>query len=570
MPTRDAQIRRQLTALIATRWRQLLVIQVFGLCGLALTNWLLVPGYPRYLFAFHALGSAVSLASARLLREEPFASRPVAFGLALVALAALQRSVVGWLSGEVELTAIIAVAVTMTVAAAIPWGPGPQVVAASLALAAIAANGALVGGPVADLGPAVGAIGVTLGVSILIARHVERSAIELISENWRRRRSEADLALLNAELEQRVRIRTAELAAVIENSRDAIWSVDRNGAVHVMNGAALRRLGGRDPRALGGADPFAALSAAERDQLRRLYARAFAGEHVEIEQTVDTPNGVGHFVVAVHPIVEDGTVVGAAVFSRDVTARRRAEEQARQHQADLAHVLRISTMGEMAAGLAHEINQPLGAIANYALGAARRLREGGPVERAVLLEIVERIGGEALRGGEIIRRMRELLQKETPPPQPVDLNAVARASARLLEGEARRQGVHLDLELAPAVPPVMGDPVQLEQVLINLLLNGIDACAAASGDARVVVCTAAQNGGVTVAVSDRGVGLPSPPADVFAPFFTTKPRGLGMGLSISRSIVEFHGGRLDAEANPDRGSTFRFTLPSDTGAAVAG
>ena len=150
----------------------------------------------------------------------------------------------------------------------------------------------------------------------------------------------------------------------------------------------------------------------------------------------------------------------------------------------------------------------------------------------------------------------------------MDLNEVARASARVVEGEALRQGVDLDLELAAALPTVLGDPIQLEQVLLNLLLNGIEASAAATnGSRQVVVRTGAGAGDVEVAVTDHGVGLPPPPADVFAPFFTTKPCGLGMGLSISRSIVELHGGHLDALSNPDAGATFRLTLPSEPTAA---
>src|SRR5262249_38639714 len=230
--------------------------------------------------------------------------------------------------------------------------------------------------------------------------------------------------------------------------------------------------------------------------------------------------------------------------------------------------LRISTMGEMSAGLAHEINQPLSAIANYALGAARRLRAGSAVDNAALLDVVECIGTEALRAGEVIRRLRELLHKEEPRPQRVDLNEVARASALVVEGEALRQGVDLDLELAAALPAVLGDPIQLEQVLLNLLLNSIEASAAATnGSRQVVVRTVAGAGGLEVAVTDHGVGLPPPPAHVFAPFFPPKPRGPRLGLASGRSIVELHGGHLDALPNPDAGAPFRLTLPSEPIAA---
>ena len=251
------------------------------------------------------------------------------------------------------------------------------------------------------------------------------------------------------------------------------------------------------------------------------------------------------------------------MVSKDITARKRAEATVREHQAQPAHVLRVSTMGEMAAGLAHEINQPLGAIANVAQGSARRLR-AGTIAAADLLPVVESIGAEALCAGEVIRRLRDLVRKEDPRQVPVDVNQLVRDSLRLIEAEARARGVAIALELAPALPRVAANDIQIEQVLLNLLLNGVEAVEADGRGQRVVtVRTAAADRGVEVAVRDTGAGLPAPPADVFAPFFTTKPHGLGMGLSISRSIVEAHGGRLWAAPNPDRGSTFRFHLPSD-------
>lgn len=252
-----------------------------------------------------------------------------------------------------------------------------------------------------------------------------------------------------------------------------------------------------------------------------------------------------------------------------VTVRRGAEEQARRHQAELAHVQRVATMGEITAGLAHEINQPIGAIANYALGAARRLRDG-TAAAADLRPIVEAIGAEALRAGDIIRRIRELLRKEAPGFETVDLNEVARAAVRVSEAEAQRLGVRLATELAPALPAVHGTAIQLEQVLLNLLLNAIEASAEGPDAGAVVLRTAAAGGGVELTISDAGSGLPAPPADVFAPFFTTKTHGLGMGLAISRSIVEGHGGTIEGWTRVPRGATFRVRLPAGAAPAAQG
>ncbi|HSP96684.1 MAG TPA: ATP-binding protein [Candidatus Dormibacteraeota bacterium] len=568
MASSEPRIRAQLTELIVARIRLLTGIVAGGAAVMAVANQLLMPAVSPYLFPLQAGGATVAVFAVWLLHAPSVRARPVPIGLLLFAVVCAVRVAVGWLTHDLAATTILAVGLILTLAATVPWGLWPQLATAALGAMAIAGNGALIGvNVIGALGPSAAAVALALGLSVLLAYELEAYEIELMTEIGHRRRSEAELARLNAELEHRVRARTAELEAVIENSGDAIWSVDRTGALRVINGAAHRRLAKRYGAAYDPRDPVRPVSPAVRAQYHALYERAFAGEHVQIERSIEAPGGVGHFAISVHPIVEDGAVVGATIFSSDITAPKRAEEQARQHQADLAHVLRIGTMGEMAAGLAHEINQPLGAIANYALGAVRRLRAGDAVDHAALLEVAEHIGAEALRAGEIIRRLRGLLRKEEPQPQPVDLNEVARASARVVEGEALRQGVDLDLELAATLPPVLGDPIQLEQVLLNLLLNGIEASAATANESRrVVVRTGAGAGDVEVAVSDHGVGLPPPPADVFAPFFTTKPRGLGMGLSISRSIVELHGGHLAATRNPDRGSTFRLTLPSEPAA----
>ncbi len=572
MASPGSRIHAQLTALIAARLRVLLWLIAGGVGATAVANAVLLPDLPTWLAILEMAGVVLASTGAWLLRRPATRRRPVLIGILMVLIGSALRVAAGWVTHDLAATVILSVGLTLTLAAAVPWGIGPQLVTAVLAGTAIAINGILIGTGVMDgLGPAAGAVAIALGLSVLLAHEVESFQLDVMTENWHRRRSEAELARLNTDLERRVRARTAELAAVIENSRDAIWSVDRSCTVRVMNAAAHHRLAHRYGSAYDARDPTRPVSPHVRERFHALYKRAFAGEHVQIERTAASPSGLGHFLVAVHPIVEDGAVVGATVFSSDITDRKRAEEQARQHQADLAHVLRIHTMGEMAAGLAHEINQPLGAIANYALGAARRLRAGSGIDDASLLAVVESIGAEALRAGDIIRRLRELLHKEEPHPRPVDLNEVARASARVVEGEALRQGVGVELNLAAELPPVLGDPIQLEQVLLNLLVNGIEASAAASngnGSRRVVVRTLTDAGDVEVDVTDDGVGLPPPPADVFAPFFTTKSRGLGMGLSISRSIVELHGGHLDALPNPDHGSTFRLTLPSRRPAAA--
>jgi signal transduction histidine kinase len=219
-------------------------------------------------------------------------------------------------------------------------------------------------------------------------------------------------------------------------------------------------------------------------------------------------------------------------------------------------------MGEMAAGLAHEINQPLAAIVNYAQGCSRRLRADAADVDAIL-PVIDDIAAEGLRAGEIIRRLRNLVRKEPPRQDWVHLAGIAAEALRLVESDAHQQVVTLRLDAEPVLPRVLGDPIQIEQVVLNLLRNAIDAMADVRGRRELHVRIArAGSESVELTVRDTGHGMPSAVAErIFDPFYSTKPNGLGMGLSISRSIVEAHQGRLTVVANTDGGATFRITLP---------
>jgi C4-dicarboxylate-specific signal transduction histidine kinase len=240
--------------------------------------------------------------------------------------------------------------------------------------------------------------------------------------------------------------------------------------------------------------------------------------------------------------------------------RLRAEEQARQHQSELAHVARLSTMGEMASGLAHELNQPLTAVMNYTRGVLRRL-SASEVDPA-LVDAMGRATAEAERAAQIIRRLREFVRKREPRAEVVDLNDTVRGVAHIAAPEAERNDVRVQLELEDELPPVLGDRIQLEQVLLNLTRNAVEAMA--GGDTRSLLIRSSQRGErVRVEVLDSGRGVPDEDRErLFDPFFSTKPEGMGMGLSISRSIIEAHGGTLAVELTPDSGSRFYFDLPA--------
>mgnify|MGYP001501784955 CR=1 FL=1 len=242
---------------------------------------------------------------------------------------------------------------------------------------------------------------------------------------------------------------------------------------------------------------------------------------------------------------------------------RAADERAKQRQDELAHAYRLSAMGEMAAGIAHELNQPLHAILNYVEACRRRMMSGDKDTGQVVhdLELISRM---AERAGQIIHRLRMLANKRPTCRSSLDVNEVVREAVSILDFEARRQDVRIHFDLIPRAPVVLADAILIQQVIINLIQNALHAMDGAESGTREVKIGTRMSGDdtVEVAVCDTGPGVPAAVSDrLFEPFFTTRPEGLGLGLSISRSIVEAHGGHLEATPNRDRGMTFRFTLP---------
>jgi len=243
--------------------------------------------------------------------------------------------------------------------------------------------------------------------------------------------------------------------------------------------------------------------------------------------------------------------------------RKHAEESLRESQAELARVSRVTTMGELTASLAHEVNQPIAAAVTNANTCLRWLARDQPdVEeaRAAAMRIVK----DGTRAAEIVKRIRLLFKKSTPPRELVDVNEAIREMIVLLRSEATRYNITVRMELAADLPAIMGDRVQLQQVLMNLIVNSIDATKEVDGPRELAIKShRTEKEEVLVSVSDTGVGLPAQQADqIFNAFFTTKPHGTGMGLRISRSIVESHGGRLWAADNTTRGASFCFSLPT--------
>ena len=250
------------------------------------------------------------------------------------------------------------------------------------------------------------------------------------------------------------------------------------------------------------------------------------------------------------------------IYGRDITAVRRAEQASRQHQAELVHVSRLSTMGEVATGMAHELNQPLSAIVNYANGCTRRI-QGGLGQTQDLLDALAQIASQARRASEIIRRLRALVGKPTSSRSIVDLNHLVRDMCTFIEFETHKLEIQIGLDLAAEPIQVHVDLVQIEQVLLNLVRNALDALEETpQAERRLLIHTGVQGAEALVSVEDNGSGVdPECLKRLFDPFFTTKEAGMGMGLTISQTIVENHDGHIWAESAPGRGTVFYVTLP---------
>jgi PAS domain S-box-containing protein len=355
----------------------------------------------------------------------------------------------------------------------------------------------------------------------------------------------------------------AHLDELFEQSPEAILLVDLHDRVLRVNrefthifGYTIDEIVSRRRTDLIVPPQLKAEAAKMQDRLSR-------GEDVSVE-TIRMRKDGSHLNVSevAFPVVADGKTIGYYVIFRDITESKRALEELQKAQAELAHLSRITTMGELASSIAHEINQPIGAIATNGNAAVRWLSQQPP-DLGGAGEALECIVRDANRAAQVIGRIRSLLKKHSTPMVHLDINEIIREVLVLTTHETDRRRASVTTELANHLPPVLGDRVQLQQVMLNLIMNSLDAMSAITDRPRQLHLSSSRNPeGVLIQVKDSGPGWdPQHTNSIFDPFFTTKKDGIGMGLTISRSIIETHGGRLWAERGTPHGANLNFTLP---------
>lgn len=500
-------------------------------------------GVSRWIAAlFKGVQIAAVIAGLAALRRPSLRHRTGFVSLTVFTVAVTVTAVFGVLSQDPETTPLLCIAITLASSAVLPWGAQRQLAAGLIAVAAILINHLFLG----YVGYSTVAAIVAVAASVFIAQQLEsqRDAEQHAAETLRER-------------EQFLRLIANGLPALIAY-------IDAGERCRFANRAFEDWFG--LPRTLMNGKPLEEFIVPEAmAQLRPHVDAALEGRESSFEAIFTDRYGHDRiFVVTYVPdTTANGSVRGFFSMASDVTDRKQAEESVRQHQTQLAQALRLRTMGEMATALAQEVDQPLATIAEL---AARCLKAMPDAPEEIRRDLAQ-IEGEAVRAGEVVLRVETFARPAEPQWEPVNVNHAVEEAVRLVESEARHLGIGLRLYLAPTLPLVEADTIQVEQVVLNLLVNAFQAIEATRGGQRIVAIKTLQrsDGQIEVAVRDSGVGLPAGIAKrIFEPYFTTRADGLGMGLTISRSIVEAHGGRLWATSNPPSargGATFRFSLP---------
>jgi len=369
------------------------------------------------------------------------------------------------------------------------------------------------------------------------------------------------------QLEEALRTRETHLRSILETIPDAMIVIDGNGIMQFFSSAAERQFGYREQEAIG-QNVSILMPNPDRSRHDGYLARYRSTRERHII-------GIGRIVTGQR---KDGTTFpmhlsigemqsgGAPYFTgfvRDLTEHQQTQARLQELQSELVHVSRLSAMGEMASALAHELNQPLAAISNYMKGSRRLLSASSDPNTPRIESAMDRAAEQAIRAGQIIRRLRDFVARGESEKRIESISKLIEEAGALGLTGAREQGVQLRFNLDPEHDLVLVDRVQIQQVLVNLFRNALEAMAQSSRRELVATNTPVDDDMIEIEVSDTGAGFADDvKANLFQTFFTTKDTGMGVGLSISRSIIEAHGGRMWAESNGSGGATFRFTLPA--------
>lgn len=367
------------------------------------------------------------------------------------------------------------------------------------------------------------------------------------------------------------RISESHLRSILATVPDAMVVIDENGIILSFSAAAEKMFGYTESE-VAGENVAMLMPSPDRerhDEYLRNYRQTGVRKIIGIGRITTAQRRDGN-TFPIELSIGEGAIDGKRIFTgfiHDITQQQQVELRLRDLQSELAHVGRVSEMGTLASSLAHELNQPLTAIANYCEGARELLRgELGPETVATLSEALEQATVESVRAGEIMRRMRDFLRHgQTEHRREHVTRLIAEANALALVG-SREHGMEVQVSLDPQANQVFVDRVQVEQVLVNLIRNAIDAMTHSSVRALTISSRPGPKGFVTISIEDTGTGISKDLApQLFQPFITSKEAGMGVGLSICRTIVEAHGGRIWFEPGEERGTVFRFTLPTAGG-----
>ncbi|QTQ35830.1 Two component system sensor histidine kinase [Aromatoleum petrolei] len=397
-----------------------------------------------------------------------------------------------------------------------------------------------------------------IGSILLLGGILVWSVLQLRRELQRRHRAE-----------QALRSESLFRRAMEDSMLTGLRARDLDGRITYVNPAFCRMVGYSAEELIGRTPPMPYWDPEFLQQTQDIHDRVLRGdaspEGFEIRLRRKSGERFDALIFEAPLIDAAGRHTGWMGSMLDITAQKRAEELARQQEERLQATSRLITMGEMASTLAHELNQPLAAIASYNTGCINRL-EQPEIDRSELKDIFDRIGRQARRAGDIIRRVHDFVRRSEPKREPLDINLMIREAIGLIEADSTKRGMRIETELEEALPSVAADPVMIEQVIVNLVRNGMDAMRDNPPARRTVrVSTRREGDTLVVRVADNGTGIDAETGRrLFEPFFTTKAEGMGMGLNICRSIAELHHGRLGFETNPDGGTIFTLSLPVET------